>query len=109
MSSTTVNIVLPSARVDGSALDISQIASYTLSKAVDAGAATVLVTQAGPFTDVNQVYTDANPDFGSTDNYSATVTDVEGNVSAAGTASVAIPPSQLAAPNAPTVSATFNP
>jgi hypothetical protein len=37
------------------------------------------------------------------------VTDIEGNTSAAGTASVAIPPSTLAAPSAPTLTATFNP
>lgn len=108
MSSTAVSIGLPSTRTDGTTLALTDIASYTVSKAAGA-AATVLQTVPGPFTSATQSFTDTAPDFGQTDNYSVTVTDVEGNVSAAGTASVSVPASQLAPPSAPTVSATFNP
>lgn len=108
MSTVTVAITLPSTRVDGSALALTDIASYTVSKSAGSGASAVLATAAGPFSAAAQTYIDTAPDFGQTDNYSVTVTDVEGNVSAAGTASVAIPPSALAAPSAPTVTATFN-
>jgi hypothetical protein len=109
MSTTTISIVLPTTRVDGTALALTEIASVTLSKAVGSGTSSVLSTQTGPFTSASVTVTDASPDFGQTDNYSATVTDVEGNVSAAGTTSVAVPPSVLAAPSAPTLTAVFNP
>jgi len=107
MSTVAVTITLPTTRVDGSALALSEIASVVLSKAVGSSAAVVVDNVAGPFTDPTVTYTDANPDFGQVDNYSAVVTDVEGNTSAAGTASVTIPPSQLAAPSAPTLTAVF--
>lgn len=109
MSSVSLVIVLPSNRTDGSALALSDIASFTINKAADSAPAAVLATVSGPFTDASQSFTDSAPDAGQTDNYSVTVTDIEGNVSAAGTSSVAIPPSQLAPPSAPSVTATFNP
>ena len=109
MSSTLVTITLPSTRTDGTALALTEIASLVLSKAVGSAAATVIDTVSAPFTAPSVTYTDSSPDFGNTDNYSATVTDVEGNVSAAGSASVTIPPSALAAPSAPTLTAIFSP
>jgi hypothetical protein len=109
MSSTTINIVLPTARTDGTPLALTEIASITGTKAVGSNPATILVTLTGPFATPTLTITDPSPDLGQTDNYSVTVTDVEGNVSAAGNASVAVPPSALAPPNAPTVTATFNP
>jgi non-canonical (house-cleaning) NTP pyrophosphatase len=54
-------------------------------------------------------FTDTSPDAGDTDNYSCVVTDTEGNTSAAGTASVTVPPSVLAAPSAPTLTAVYPP
>jgi hypothetical protein len=108
MSSTLVTIVLPTTRTDGTALALSDIASVVLSKAVGAATATVVDTVTAPTTGT-VTFVDTSPDFGQTDNYSAVVTDVEGNTSAAGTASVAVPPSVLAAPSAPTVTATFQP
>jgi hypothetical protein len=54
-------------------------------------------------------FTDTSPDAGDTDNYSCVVTDTEGNTSAAGTASVTVPPSVLAAPSAPTLTAVYTP
>jgi hypothetical protein len=109
MSSTTVTITLPTTRTDGSPLALTDIATVTLSKASGSSPAAVVDTVQGPFTAPTVTYTDSSPDFGATDTYSATVTDAEGNVSAPGTASVVIPPSQLAAPSAPTVAAVFNP
>jgi hypothetical protein len=109
MSTTTVTITLPTARTDGTALALTDIASVVLSKASGSNAADVIDTIDAPFPSDTITYTDDSPDAGSTDNYSAVVTDVEGNVSAAGTASVVIPPSQLAAPSAPTLTAVFNP
>jgi len=109
MSTTTVTINLPDTRTDGSALALTDIASFTLTKAVGSAAAATLETVQGPFTSATQTFTDSSPDFGQTDNYSCTVTDVEGNTSAAGTVSVVVPPSQLAAPSAPTLTAVFNP
>ena len=108
MSSTLVTITLPTTRTDGSALALSEIASVTLTKAVGAGAAAVLETVPTPATEI-LTFTDSAPDVGGTDNYAATVTDVEGNVSAAGTASVNVPASTLAPPSAPTVAAVFTP
>lgn len=108
MSNTVITINLPTTRTDGSALALTEIASCTLSKAVGSGAAAVLNAFDAPFTDATLSFTDSSPDAGDTDNYSAVVEDIEGNTSAAGTASVVVPPSQLAAPSAPTVSATFN-
>ncbi len=108
MSSTLVTINLPTTRTDGSPLALTDIASVVLSKAVGAGVPAVVQTTTAP-TSLTVTYTDASPDFGQTDNYSAIVTDIEGNVSAAGTASVAVPPSVLAAPNAPTLTAVFSP
>jgi hypothetical protein len=107
MSNVTVTITLPTTRTDGTALSLSEIASVVLSKSAGTGAASVVDTVASP-TSPQVNFTDASPDFGQTDNYSCVVTDVEGNSSAAGTASVAVPPSALAAPSAPTVSAVFN-
>ena len=109
MSKTTIAIGLPSTRTDGSSLALSDIASCVLSKAVGTGAPAVLNTFNGPFTSASLSFDDTSPDFGETDEYSAVVTDVEGNVSAAGTSSVEVPTSQLAAPSAPSVSATFQP
>lgn len=111
MSSNLVTIILPSNRSDTppTPLALSEIASYTINKSVGSGAASVLQTVNGPFTDVNQSFSDPSPDFGETDNYSVTVTDVEGNVSAAGVGSVIDPASQLAPPAAPTVTAVFVP
>lgn len=108
MSTNTVVITLPTARTDGTALALSEIATVVLSKAAGAGASAVVDTVTSPTTPTI-TFTDTAPDLGQTDNYSCTVTDVEGNTSAAGTASVAVPPSQLAPPNAPTLTATFNP
>jgi len=114
MSSTLVTVTAPTTRTDGSALALTDIASVTLSKAVGAGASAVVATfgsaagAAGPVA-ASMQYTDPNPDLGQTDNYSATVTDAEGNVSAAGTASVSPPASQLAPPSAPGVTAVFQP
>jgi hypothetical protein len=101
MSSTLVTITLPTTRTDGSALALTDIASVVLSKNN-----AVVQTTPTPSTATIQ-FTDASPDFGSTDSFSATVTDIEGNVSAAGTVSVAIPPSALAAPSAPSLTAVF--
>lgn len=109
MSSVSVSIVLPSTRTDGSSLALGDIASYAVNKAAGSAPAAVLQNVSGPFTAASQSFTDTSPDAGQTDNYSVTVTDVEGNVSAAGNASVAIPPSQLAPPSAPSVSATYVP
>jgi hypothetical protein len=109
MSSSTVTIVLPTARTDNTPLALTDIASCTLTKAVGTGAPTVEQTFEAPFTSGTLTFTDNSPDPGETDNYSAVVTDTEGNTSAAGTASVTVPPSQLAAPNAPTVTAAFTP
>lgn len=109
MSSTLVTITLPTTRTDGTALALTEIASLVLSKAVGSAAASVVDTVSAPFTAATVAYTDASPDFGQTDNYSATVTDVEGNVSAAGSASVSVPASTLAAPSAPTLTAVFSP
>ena len=106
MSSTLVTITLPTTRTDGSALALTEIASVVLSKAVGTAAPAVVQTTPTPTT-ATITYTDSSPDFGQTDNYSAVVTDVEGNVSAAGVASVVVPPSQLAAPSAPAVTAVF--
>jgi hypothetical protein len=107
MPSTTVVIALPTKRTDGSPLALSDIASVVLSKAVGTGAPTVLQAFTSP-TSETLSFTDLAPDFGETDNYSAIVTDVEGNVSAAGIASVTVPPSQLAPPQAPGVTATYS-
>jgi hypothetical protein len=85
---------------------LTEIASVVLSKSVGTGVATVVDTVTAPTT-AAVTFTDAAPDFGQTDNYSAVVTDVEGNTSAAGTASVVVPPSVLAAPSAPAVTAVF--
>jgi hypothetical protein len=122
-----VTITLPTTRVDGSALALSEIGSLTISKAVDAGAASNVMTLAGPFTSPTVQYMDDSPDSGSTDKYLVTVTDVEGNVSDSGTVSVEVaaaaepivaavpgaptltaPVSVLAAPSAPTLTAAFN-
>lgn len=108
-ANTVVTINLPTARTDGSALALTEIASCVLSKANGSAPAVVVDTLNGPFTSATQSFTDTSPDFGDTDNYSATVTDVEGNTSAVGVTSVAVPPSVLAPPNAPTLSAVFNP
>lgn len=109
MSSNSIVITLPSARTDGSSLALSEIASYTISKSAGSGAAAVLQTVNGPFDATTQSFSDSSPDAGETDNYSVVVTDVEGNNSPAGAASVQVPPSQLAPPAAPTVTATFVP
>lgn len=109
MSSTLVTITLPTTRTDGSALALTDIATVTLSKAIGSAAAAVVDTVSAPFAAPTVTYTDSSPDFGQTDNYSATVTDIEGNVSAAGTASVSVPASALAAPSAPTLTAVFTP
>jgi hypothetical protein len=107
---TQVVVTLPTTRVDGSALAATEIATMTLSKANGAAAAAVVDTVEAPFSSPSVTFVDPSPDFGSTDNYSATVTDVEGNVSAVGLAApVAVPPSVLAAPSPPTVAATFQP
>jgi hypothetical protein len=106
MSSTLVTITLPTTRTDGSALALTEIASVILSKSVGSGGSAPVQTTDTP-TAATVTFTDNSPDFGQTDNYSATVTDVEGNVSAAGTVSVTIPPSALAAPSAPTLTAVF--
>jgi len=105
-SSTLVTITLPTTRTDGTALALTDIASVVLSKSVGTGAATVVDTVTTP-TAATVTFTDTSPDFGQTDNYSAVVTDVEGNTSAAGTASVVVPASALAPPTAPTVTAVF--
>jgi hypothetical protein len=113
MSTTTVTITAPTTRTDGSALALAQIASVVLSKADGTAAAAVVATWdllgTNPAPAATMTFTDASPDFGSTDNYSAIVTDIEGNVSGAGTASVVIPASQLGAPSPPAVAAVFNP
>jgi hypothetical protein len=108
-ANTVVTITLPSTRTDGSALALSQIASCVLSKANGSAPAAVIDTLEGPFTSASQSFTDTSPDFGDTDNYSATVTDVEGNTSAVAVTSVQVPPSVLAPPSAPTITAVFNP
>ncbi len=105
-STTLVTITLPTTRTDGTALALTEIASVVLSKAVGSGAATVIDTVTTPTT-ATVTFTDTSPDFGQTDNYSAVVTDVEGNTSAAGVASVVVPASVLAAPSAPVVTAVF--
>jgi hypothetical protein len=108
-ANTAVNITFPTSRTDGTPLALSEIATLTVSKAVGAAAASVVLTQSGPFQSPTFQFTDSSPDFGSTDAYSVTVTDVEGNVSGPGTGSVAVPPSTLAPPSAPTISVAFNP
>ena len=107
MSNTTVTVTLPTTRTDGKALDLSEIASVVLTKAAGAEVPAVAMTFNAPFSDPTVSFNDTAPDMGQTDNYSATVTDIEGNVSAAASASVTIPPSKLAAPAAPTLTATF--
>jgi hypothetical protein len=111
MSSTLVTITAPTTRTDGSALALSDIASIVLSKADGTATAAVVATWdtlgVNPPVAASASFTDSSPDFGSTDNYSAVVTDIEGNVSAAGVASVTVPPSALAAPSAPGVTAVF--
>lgn len=110
MSTITLAFNLPTARTDGSALALTDIASFTVTPAAGAGAVSPPSTVAGPFTAVAQTFTDSAPDFGQTESYSVVVTDVEGNVSAAATGSVAVPPSALAPPNAPdSLVVTFNP
>lgn len=107
---TQVVITLPTTRGKGaSPLALSEIAQVVLSKQNGAAVAAVVDTVNAPFSGPTIIFVDPAPDFGSTDNYSATVTDVEGNVSAVGLASVAIPPSVLAAPDAPTLTAAFQP
>jgi hypothetical protein len=110
-ASTAVVITAPTTRIDGSALALSAIASVVLSKAAGTGAPAVIATWdtlgTNPAPAATMSFTDNSPDAGETDNYSAVVTDTEGNVSAAGTASVVVPPSTLAAPSAPTVTATY--
>jgi hypothetical protein len=108
VSSNLVTITPPTTRTDGSALALTDIQSIQLSKAVDSGAASVVQTFPAPITG-DVTFTDSTPDMGSTDNYSAIVTDTHGNVSPAGTASVVVPPSQLAPPAAPTLTAVFQP
>jgi hypothetical protein len=108
MSTTTVTVTLPTTRADGSALALSAIASVVLTKAAGSGAAVVVDTVNAPAT-ASIVFTDTAPDFGQTDTYSATVTDIEGNVSAPGSTSINVPASTLAKPSAPTLAAVFNP
>jgi hypothetical protein len=108
MSSTVVTITLPTTRTDGTALALTEIATVILSKAVGTGAPVVVQSSAPPFGPTIQ-FSDSGPDAGETDNYSAVVTDVEGNTSPAGTASVVVPPSALAAPSAPSLTAVFTP
>jgi hypothetical protein len=108
VASNLVTITPPSTRTDNTALALSDIQSITLSKAVDAGASSVIQTFNAPITGP-LTFTDTSPDMGSTDNYSAIVTDTHGNVSPVGTASVSVPPSQLAPPSAPSLTAVFQP
>jgi hypothetical protein len=108
MSSNLVTITPPTTRTDNTPLALTDIASITLSKAVDAGPSSQIQVFTAPITGP-VTFTDTSPDMGSTDNYSATVTDTQGNVGPAGTASVQVPPSQLAPPSAPTVTAAFQP
>jgi len=108
VSTNLVTITAPTTRTDGSVLNLSDIASITLSKAVDAGPPSVVQTFTAPIS-ASMTYTDPSPDMGSTDNYSAIATDTQGNVGPAGTASVQVPPSQLAPPAAPTLTAVFQP
>lgn len=107
VASTLVTITLPITRTDGSSLALTDIASVVLSKAVGTGPQVVVDTVDAPFASGTVEFTDTSPDAGDTDNYSCVVTDTEGNNSAVGTASVTIPPSQLAPPNAPTLTAVF--
>ena len=110
MSTITLAFNLPTARTDGTALALSEIASYTVTPAASGGTVSAPSTVSGPFIAVAQTFTDNAPDFGQTESYSVVVTDVEGNVSAAATGSVVVPPTQLAAPNAPdSLVVTFNP
>lgn len=110
---TTLTFVIPQTRSDNSALPLSQIASVTFNKAVGAGASAVLSTVPGapasPLTSYTVTAIDSSPDAGQTDNYTATYTDIEGNVAPLAAASVSVPPSQLAPLSAGTLSATFTP
>ena len=109
MSTIVLTFNLPTARTDGTALALTEIASFTVTPAATGGTVSPPSTVAGPFTAVAQTFTDNAPDFGQTESYSVVVTDVEGNVSAAATGSVVVPPSVLAAPNAPdSLTVTFN-
>lgn len=104
----TVTITLPRTRTDGSALPLSQIASVVLSKAVGAGPLGIVQTTMAPASEVI-TYLDDSPDFGSTDNYVAVVTDVQGNNSVAGSASISVPAQPVAPPSGPSVSVVFVP
>jgi hypothetical protein len=108
-ASNSIVVNLPSTRTDGSALALSDIASVTVTKVVSGTETPFTQTVRGPFTSTSVSVSDPNPDFGQTDAYTFTVTDVEGNTSAAGTASDEVPPSVLAAPSAPTGTVTFVP
>jgi hypothetical protein len=108
MASNLVTITPPTTRTDNTPLALTDIASITLSKAVDSGPSAQIQVFPAPITGP-VTFTDTAPDMGSTDNYSAVVTDTQGNVGPAGTASVQVPPSQLAPPSAPTVTAAFQP
>ena len=107
-ASILVTITLPTARVDGTPLTLAQIASVVLTKAVGSNPSAVVDTILTPAT-ASVTFTDTAPDFGETDSYSVTVTDVEGNTSAPAVASVNVPASVLAAPAAASITAVFQP
>src|SRR5215467_8965986 len=88
MPNNTLTFNLPTARTDGSALALTDIQSYSVTKQVDANPAQPPVVTSGPFSAVAQSFVDPSPDFGSTDSYSIVVTDIEGNTSAAVSGSV---------------------
>lgn len=114
MSKVALVAVLPSARSDGSALALSEIASLTFVRDIgDGNGAQDLGTVQGPFTDQS---VNASDDAGDAAfQYGAYITDTQTPTSVKGivsslvtpTGGVVTPPAQLAPAAAPSVTATI--
>lgn len=106
-TSVLITVTLPTTRVDGSAIALTDIDSVIIFKAVGPAAAAALTTLHGPFTTPTVTFTDSTPDVGQDDNYSADVVDTAGNTSGISNVVDISVPAPLAAPSAPTVAAVL--
>jgi hypothetical protein len=118
MPSIAITITMSPSRKDGGTLPLANIAKVSVTKQVGTPspqatggppaftAPVAFASLNAPFTSYTLQLVDNAPDLGLVDQYNVTVTDTQGNVSAAGFAQVLL---TTAMPNAPTVAAAFSP
>jgi hypothetical protein len=104
MATATITITLPTARTDGSALAPGDIASISVFDSASPGTAIGVVDTPSSIT-LFATKTLAVGDH----NFTATVTDTTGHVSAPSNIASVTVPATLANPNPPIITATLNP